>query len=125
MKLATSKPQDRRIARRVGCRLQIMNDPMSAVADISETGARFNFHHAISLDEDIDVPIRILDRIIWARIHPLWARPTAAPQAIDVGAQFTVISDEDRETIRQYVQKSLRKPFGFLERHFPPQSKAA
>lgn len=114
--------KERRATRRIGCRLRLMNDSLGVVTDISEGGARFSFHHAVSLHEDLDVPIKIGDRIIWARVHPLWAQPSPAPQVFDVGGSFSVISEDDREVIRQYVEKNLRKPFGFRARFFSGRS---
>ena len=110
--------KERRTTRRVGCRLQVMNDAMGVVSDISEGGARFRFHHAVTLNEDFDIPIKIADRIIWARVRPLWAQPCPLPQVFDVGGSFTLINEEDRALIRQYVENSLRKPFDFVSRFF-------
>ena len=100
----------------MGCKLRVLGGPYGVVTDISESGARFNFHHAVALNEDFDVPIKILNRIIWARVHPVWAQPLPAPQVFGMGGSFTVLNDEDRETIRNFVQTRLRRPFRFISR---------
>src|SRR5262245_30604581 len=113
IRFGNPKPEERRESRRVGCKLQVMNDALGTVTDISEGGARFNFHHAVSIQEDLDVPIKISDRIIWARLHPRWVQPASAPQTFDLGGSFATISDEDRALIRAFVEKRLQRPFGF------------